>query len=287
VFGSSKPKYLQNGLIVESVEIGWMTDVGRRRDHNEDDLFVFSPAAVDYRRRGMLVAVADGMGGHAAGEQASRLAVENIGAYYDQDGDLPETPVEILRGRIDAAHRAIYSMATCTPHLKGMGTTLSAVLIDGSMLHVGHVGDSRVYLIREGVISQVTQDHSLVAEQLRLGIITAEEAASHPGKNIITRALGTKESVAIDYSSLPVKPGDRILACSDGLHGVVSESRLVAVAVGSKSPAEACENLVAEANANGGPDNVTVVIVHIKPQWLICRVVAKIRSALFGWKRGS
>ena len=283
LFGSSKPAYLRNGLIVDSVEVGWMTDVGQRRDHNEDDLYVFSPDAVDFRKHGMLFAVADGMGGHAAGEEASRLAVQNLGEYYSAEPAPPGTPpVDLLRARIEAAHKAIFAKATSTPHLKGMGTTLSAGLLQGMNLHVGHVGDSRVYLIRDGVMSQVTQDHSLVAEQLRMGIITADEAAHHPGRNIITRALGTKESVVIDYSSLPVKPGDRFLACSDGLHGVVEEPRMLELCTTASSAAEACEKLVAEANANGGPDNITAIVVYLRPRCAICRGLSRLWERVFG-----
>jgi serine/threonine protein phosphatase PrpC len=260
-----KIEQLDNGQIVDNIEIGWMTNRGRRRDHNEDNLYVFSAPDTDHDGRGMLLAVADGMGGHAGGEYASRIAVESLGEFYEpRNGENPPAQ-DALRTCIDKAHTTIYTQAQNSAILKGMGTTLTAALIDKNTLNIGQVGDSRCYLIRNGSIKQLTNDHSLVAEQIRMGLITPDEAAHHPARNIITRALGTKEKVEPDFYTFPLEPDDRILMCSDGLHGVVEDTKILELTLASASAPAACVRLVEEANANGGPDNITVVIVHIKP----------------------
>jgi protein phosphatase len=261
-----KIELLDNGQIVDNVEIGWMTNRGRRRDHNEDNLYVFNASDTDYETRGMLLAVADGMGGHAGGEYASRIAVEKLGDYYVmENGGEPTPPHDLLKKCIEEAHKTIFSQAQNSAILKGMGTTLTAALIDKTTLNLGQVGDSRAYLIRNGSIKQLTNDHSLVAEQIRMGLITPDEAAHHPARNIITRALGTKEKVEPDFYSFPLEPDDRVMMCSDGLHGVVEDARILELILASPSAPAACIRLVEEANANGGPDNITVVLVHIKP----------------------
>lgn len=254
-----------NGQIIDNVEIGWMTNRGRRRDHNEDNLYVFNASDTDYEAKGMLLAVADGMGGHAGGEYASRIAVEKLGDYYVQENGPNAATQDMLRTCIEEAHKTIFSQAQNSAILKGMGTTLTAALIDKTTLNVGQVGDSRAYLIRNQSIKQLTNDHSLVAEQIRMGLITPDEASHHPARNIITRALGTKEKVEPDFYTFPLEPDDRILMCSDGLHGVVEDARTLELTLAAPNAAAACIRLVEEANANGGPDNITVVIVHIKP----------------------
>lgn len=261
-----KIEHVENGQIVDNIEIGWLTNRGRRRDHNEDHLYVFSAADTPYESRGMLLAVADGMGGHAGGEYASRIAVETLGKFYELDVD-PGAPTSngALKACIDEAHRIIHSQAQSSPILKGMGTTLTAALIRKGKLDLGQVGDSRAYLIRNGTIKQLTNDHSLVAEQIRMGLITADEAACHPARNIITRALGTREKVEPDFYSYDLEPDDRVLMCSDGLHGVVEDARTLEIVLAAASAPAACLDLIEEANANGGPDNITVVLVHIKP----------------------
>lgn len=243
-----------------------MTHRGRRRDHNEDNLYVFNGSDTDFESRGMLVAVADGMGGHAGGEYASRIAVERLGDYYiAENGQERPKAEDALRSCIEEAHKTIFTQAQNSAILRGMGTTLTACLIDKNTLNVGQVGDSRAYLIRNQSIKQLTHDHSLVAEQIRMGLITPDEAAHHPARNIITRALGTKEKVEPDFYSFPLEPDDRVMMCSDGLHGVVEDARILELILAAPNAAGACIRLVEEANTNGGPDNITVVMVHIKP----------------------
>jgi len=255
------------------VEIGYLTNRGRRREHNEDNLYVFSPSDTPYRGAGMLFAVADGMGGHAGGEFASRIAVETLGKYYEHyteatggSGNGPTVDFEIaVRDLISEANAVIYSQSQSSPILRGMGTTLTLAVLNDQELSLGQIGDSRAYLIRNGKIEQLTNDHSLVAEQLRMGLITEEEAQYHPAKNIITRALGTKEHVESDFYSVQLEIDDRVILCSDGLHGVVDDQEMLRLTLGAQTTAEACIRLVEEANNRGGPDNITLVLFHLKP----------------------
>ncbi len=145
---------------------------------------------------------------------------------------------------------------------QGMGTTLTVAAVQGGLLHLAHVGDSRAYLLRKGVLRQLTQEHSWVGEEMRAGRITPEEDESHPRRNLLTRALGAEESVVVDIDSLKLKDGDRLLLCSDGLHGVVSDDDIQATMNDKNEPQAACDVLVSLANERGGPDNVTVVIVR-------------------------
>lgn len=256
----------KNGLIVDNVEIGFMTHRGRRREHNEDNLYIFPPGDCPYRDRGMLFAVADGMGGHAGGEYASRLAVETLYNFYKNGDGTPTPDIEsTLRTCVEEANAKIYSQAQNSPILRGMGTTLTIAVLREKKLKVGQIGDSRAYLLRNGTIKQLTHDHSLVAEQIRMGLITEEEAAYHPAKNIITRALGTKESVESDFYEVDLEIDDRILLCSDGLHGVVEDEDINRLILATSSSPEACIRLVEEANQRGGPDNITIVLFHLRP----------------------
>ncbi len=266
-------KTVENGQTCDHVEIGFVTDVGQKRDHNEDNLYVFSPAA-DFAGRGMLFGVADGMGGHAGGEFASRIAVDALKKYYTTEvaeiDEFARRARAAMQNCITEANSLIYSQAKASPVLKGMGTTLTTALIQGNCLQIGQVGDSRGYRIRNNTLQQLTNDHSLVAEQIRQGIISETEAASHPAKNIITRALGTKAKVDIDFYSFELEPDDRILLCSDGLHGVVPEAEMLSIVLQAETMPEACRRLIAKANENGGPDNITVIVAHshpVKPLW--------------------
>jgi protein phosphatase len=256
-------RHLEQGLVVDNVEIGFLTHVGLRREHNEDNYYVFDPDGCDCSVRGMLFAVADGMGGHAAGETASRIAVETLRDYYadDFDGSFRDK----LERLIGEANCRIYSQAQTSPTLRGMGTTLTVALLTSTTLNLGQIGDSRAYLVRGKAITQLTDDHSLVAEQIRQGILTEEEAANHPARNIITRALGTKEKVEADFTTCALEPDDRILVCSDGLHGVVSNDELLRIVLASPDAPVACERLIARANEGGGPDNITVIMFHLRP----------------------
>lgn len=261
--GKVSVKHLQHGQIVNNVEIGFLTNVGLRREHNEDNFYVFDPERCDCATRGMLLAVADGMGGHAAGETASRIAVETLGTFYTEGR--PGNVREGLEQCIEEANSRIFSQAQTSPTLKGMGTTLTVAVVDDRTVCLGQIGDSRAYLIRSKTITQLTDDHSLVAEQIRQGILTEEEAASHPARNIITRALGTKEKVEADFNTWALEADDRLVVCSDGLHGVLSNEEILQTALSASDAPTACERLIALANEGGGPDNITVIVAHLRP----------------------
>jgi protein phosphatase len=241
-----------------------ISDVGRKREHNEDSLLVADDLG--------LYIVADGMGGHQGGGTASRLAVETIRDDVraararnglDTETSLEESPLrEVLRGAVEKACRSIFQTAQSDPALQGMGTTVTAVLLGDGSAFVAHVGDSRCYLVRSGAIFQVSEDHSLVNEQLKAGAITPEEARTSRFRNIITRSVGFEEQVAVDLLGLPVRPGDRILVCCDGLSNLVEDGELLEVISGS-SLEEAPQRLVNLANDRGGDDNITVIVLHV------------------------
>ncbi|MBI4870146.1 MAG: Stp1/IreP family PP2C-type Ser/Thr phosphatase [Candidatus Riflebacteria bacterium] len=256
-------RLLEHGQIIDNVEVGYLTHVGKRREHNEDNYYVFDAEGCDSGERGMLFAVADGMGGHAAGETASRIAVETLRDYYIQafDGSFRDK----LEKCIEQANTRIFSQAQTSPALKGMGTTLTVALLHASTVNIGQIGDSRAYLIRGKTITQLTDDHSLVAEQIRQGILTEEEAANHPARNIITRALGTKERVEADFSTCMLEPDDRVLMCSDGLHGVLPNDEILRIVLAASDSPGACQRLIDRANEGGGPDNITAVLFHMRP----------------------
>ncbi len=238
------------------LEWGAATDVGRVRPANQDTYFT-SPG---------LFVVADGMGGHRGGEVASELAANSL---RDQLGDGgPDLTTDDLVRAVQRANEAVVGAASQDPDLLGMGTTLCALaLVDAAgdeRLAIVNVGDSRVYLLKDGTLQQITDDHSLVATLERQGRLSADEAAVHPQRNILTRALGIDARVMVDsWEVLPV-PGDRYLLCSDGLFNEVDENRLAATLRKLASPAEAARELVRLANEGGGRDNITVVIVDIE-----------------------
>lgn len=227
---------------------GSRSDVGLVRGHNEDSFLLRAP----------LFAVCDGMGGHAAGEVASAIAVDTIGQKA------PATADDTLLGAaIEAANLAVINGAEAGIGKPGMGCTASAVLIEGSKMAVGHVGDSRVYLLRRGTLVRVTHDHSYVEELVDSGQITADEARIHPSRSIITRALGSDPDMYADHFSLEVRNGDRIIVCSDGLSSMVPDADIESVAVSAASAQQAADNLVAAALTAGGSDNVTVIVVDV------------------------
>jgi PPM family protein phosphatase len=229
------------------------TDVGKTRDHNEDDYGYGEGAQVE--RFGALLVVCDGMGGHAAGEVASHLGVETIiAAYY---GDPAENRTEALRQAFEQANARIHSEGRGS-----MGTTGVAALLHHDALHVANVGDSRGYLIRGGELRQITRDHSLVSEQVAAGVITPEQARSLYYRNVITRALGYQPEVAVDLFRWPLQPGDVVVLCSDGLHGLVTDEEIAQIA-SSEPLDDAVERLVDLANERGGSDNITVLIAHV------------------------
>jgi PPM family protein phosphatase len=226
-----------------------LTDVGRQRQSNEDS----------YLDREPVFAVADGMGGARAGEVASRMAVEAFESAEPGDG-----PEELLRGVAREANRRIYEMAQSDSEHAGMGTTLTAAMVTGREVAVGHVGDSRLYRLRDGKLERLTEDHSLVEELVRQGRLTPEEAETHPQRSIITRALGPEADVDVETFTHTGRTGDVYLICSDGLSGMVSEDEMAAIVRESLSLKEAAYRLIDAANQNGGKDNITVVLFRLE-----------------------
>ncbi len=242
------------------------TDVGRKRDHNEDAFLVDEELG--------LFLVADGMGGHAGGGTASRIAVQTIRArlqvareadpeLFANPGELEESPLrEILREAVESACQSIYQAAQGDPSLAGMGTTVTAAVVAGKSTYIAHVGDSRCYLARKGHIYQVSEDHSLVNEQLKAGAITPEEARNSRFKNIITRSVGFEADVTVDMMGLEVEAGDRIVVCCDGLSNLVDDDEILDIV--TKVPLETAPGkLIDLANDRGGDDNITVIVVHV------------------------
>src|SRR3954451_19302083 len=231
------------------VEKASLTDVGRQRQGNEDNYLEQSP----------LFAVADGMGGARAGEVASKVAVEKLGSSAPADGSPEQHLAEVTR----QANREIYEMAQGSSDLAGMGTTLTAALVTGQEVAIGHVGDSRVYRFRDGKLERLTQDHSLVEEFVRQGKLTPEEAENHPQRSIITRALGPEPDVEVETYTHAGRDGDVYLLCSDGLTGMVPEQRIAEILRESPSLDEAARALIDAANENGGKDNITAVLFRL------------------------
>ena len=240
-----------------------VSDKGRVREHNEDSFLVCPPPSPKLtRKRGLLVVVADGMGGTVGGDWASRTAVAAVrDAYF---GDATSTPDVALRRAVENANSVICRSVQQNPQYRGMGSTCSALaLVDGKAIYA-HVGDSRIYLLREGRILLLTDDHSKVADLLRSGKITPQQAASHPQRNVITRSLGAKPAVQVDVSPqpVPVKDGDRFVLCSDGLTNHVTDVEILKLVRG-KPIKTAAEELVKLANRNGGSDNITAAVGRV------------------------
>lgn len=241
-----------------------LTDVGRKRNHNEDSYLIDEDL--------QLYVVADGMGGHAGGGTASRIAVETIDQEMraarssGDDPFRPETALQdsplpdFLRNAVEKACAAIFRQAQEDPRLAGMGTTVITLCIKGENALFAHVGDSRAYLVRGDLIQQVSEDHSLVNEQIKAGMITPEEAKHSRYKNIITRSVGFEEEVQVDVMGLVAKPGDFFILCSDGLANLV-EDREIRDVVSTSPLKDAPGKLIALANERGGDDNITVIIV--------------------------
>jgi protein phosphatase len=231
------------------VEKAALSDVGRQRQGNEDSFLERSP----------LFAVADGMGGARAGEVASRIAVEQFDVQETADGSPEEQLAEVAR----AANRQIYKMAQEDSAHAGMGTTLTAALVTGRDIAIGHVGDSRLYRLRDGELERLTHDHSLVEEFVRQGKLTPEEAEVHPQRSIITRALGPEPEVEVDTYTHTGRDGDIYLLNSDGLTGMISDAQVAEILRERESLQDAAKKLIAAANENGGKDNITVVLFRL------------------------
>jgi protein phosphatase len=245
------------------IELGNLTDVGCEREANEDYYIYFEPDGDrDFDSKGRLLVVADGMGGHNGGQTASRLATDCVRDTFLQScGDPHTTLVEAF----SRAQQAILQQAAADPDLDGMGTTCTAAILRRGQLDYGHIGDSRLYLLRDGSLSQLTEDHSYVHQLVKSGVLTPEEAQDHEQRNVLTAALGMRSStVAADFSPspIPLQAGDIVLLCSDGLHGLVSSSELLQIA-GQQPPSDACKSLVSLTRQRGAPDNITVQILRV------------------------
>jgi len=227
------------------------TDPGRVRRRNEDS-FVLDPP---------LFAVADGMGGAQAGEVASRLTAAAFREYHEADDLAPDGRVQAI---IQEANRRIYERARSDSEVSGMGTTVTAALLTGGRVTLGHVGDSRAYRIRNGALDQLTEDHSLVGDLMRSGRLTPEEAEEHPQRSVITRALGTDPEVDVDTVTVDAEPGDLFLLCSDGLTTMVGDDDILGIVAAAPTLDDAARELVRAANTGGGEDNVTVVLFRVE-----------------------
>ncbi len=233
------------------------TDVGRKRSMNQDFLYCSQDAVGSFQN---LFIVADGMGGHKAGDQASRMCIENM---VRSIGDsVHQTPVTIFEEAVAKANYAVYQAAKTNIEYEGMGTTMVGCTIQGQTMYVANIGDSRLYLLRDRM-QRVTDDHSLVEELVKQGNLTEREARVHPQKNIITRALGTDEQVSADFFELDVQKGDMILLCSDGLSNMLDDDDMDYIIRHAKNVEEAGGMLVDKANENGGDDNITVILIEI------------------------
>jgi serine/threonine protein phosphatase PrpC len=232
------------------IDTAGFTDPGRKRRRNEDS-FVIDPP---------LFAVADGMGGAQAGEVASRLAAAAFREFHDADELDPE---ERLAAIIQEANRRIYERAAGDTEVSGMGTTITAALVAADALVLGHVGDSRAYRLRGGKFEQLTDDHSLVADLVRSGRITPEEADAHPQRSVITRALGTDREVDVDTFTVPAESDDLFLICSDGLTTMVDDEEIRDLVTRASDLEQAGKGLVKAANKAGGEDNITVVLFRV------------------------
>ena len=243
------------------------THVGMKRAHNEDNFFLLAEEN--------LYVVADGMGGHASGEVASQIAVETLANFfidtardreitwpYKEDREATYDENRLVTG-IKLANRRVFETAQADARYRGMGTTIVGMVCGPTGTFVGHVGDSRGYLVRDGKIAQVTEDHSLLNDYLKVHKLTASEIEHFPHKNVIVRALGMKDSVSVDVQKLAPQPGDLYLLCSDGLSGMVPDDvMLEAISQGGRDLEKVCEALITRANAGGGQDNITVVLVE-------------------------
>lgn len=233
-----------------------ITDIGKRRSSNQD--FVYASEQQVGNLPNLLI-VADGMGGHNAGDLASRCTVEAMVEYIEKAEET--RPIPLLSMAIHYANDLVVEKARTDRALEGMGTTVVAATIADGYLYVANVGDSRLYLIDQQ-IEQITRDHSLVEEMIRIGELQRQDARSHPDRNVITRAIGVNSPVKIDFFDMKLEKGDRILLCSDGLTTMVDDDEILHIVKKCTSPKEAAQRLVTEANKNGGKDNISVVLAE-------------------------
>src|SRR5713226_7983317 len=244
------------------LDVAQLTDVGRKRPHNEDNMaYVIPKDPQVMAQKGALFIVADGMGGHAAGEVASEIAVDTVSNVYYQD-DSDDVAVSLLHA-IRRANASIHQRAAENMLRSGMGTTCVAAVLRGNMAYIANVGDSRAYLLRQSQVKQVSQDHSWVAEQVRAGLLTEDQARTHAQRNVITRCLGTQADVEIDVFPEAIEESDALVLCTDGLSGLVSDDEIRRI-VDQTAPQESVYHLVERANENGGPDNITAIVVSVQ-----------------------
>ena len=240
------------------------SDVGKIRDINQDAYYYIEDDKLP------IFIVADGMGGHKAGEVASNLAISTIIRHYESSKEkilnkemfIPQ----FLNESVELANDNLIEEASGDDELKGMGTTVTMCLILDDEVYIGHVGDSRAYLLRNGELSQITQDHSLVGELLRIGSITKDEAVNHPKKNIITRALGSNPKINVDVFNRELQNEDKIILCTDGLTNMVTEEKILEILLSSEIPSAVCSTLVNISNEAGGIDNTTIMIIKAKQE---------------------
>ncbi len=233
------------------------TDIGNKRSMNQDCLYCSENPVGSFQN---LFIVADGMGGHRAGDHASRLCIDSMVSSIERSEN--KTPVTLFEEAVAYANQTVYQEAQEKQEYEGMGTTMVAGTLQGNTLYVANIGDSRLYLLREE-LTQITRDHSLVEEMVEIGNITEREARVHPQKNIITRALGIDENVQADFFEIQVQDSDIILLCSDGLTNMVEDEEIEYIIRHSNTLEEAGNALIKKANENGGNDNITAVLVEV------------------------
>ena len=242
---------------VSEFEVGHLSDVGRKRKHNEDSQGFFRLGDDE-----ILAMVADGMGGHASGEVASRMAVEIIQEVYSKER-VDQEVLDALKSAFEVANFSILQKSLEQDELNGMGTTATVLIIKGDQTFVGHMGDSRVYLFRDSSVTQLTRDHSMVNRLVEQGVLSKEEASRHPQRNVIYKALGVNRDADLDLiGPMSVQGHDSFLLCSDGLTNLVTDEEMLEM-VKKEKPQKACTKLVQLANKRGGDDNITIQILRV------------------------
>lgn len=267
LFCKSKSRDIDVPLDEYFPDIAAVSDVGKERLSNQDNIGCLRFTD----NQNFLLLVADGMGGHQAGEIASQVAVQNV---QQQFTDLPSYNgfAQALHASFKSANKAVYQLAQGNSELAGMGTTLVALVVINGLAYYANVGDSRLYWLRDGVCTQLSHDHTWVAYMVATGLLTPEQAEDHPDRHLLTRALGTKPEVDIDISERPlsIKLGDCFLLCSDGLYDLVSDTEISQILINNTAQV-ACQQLVALANNRGGHDNISAIAVKIRDNNLICK----------------
>lgn len=242
------------------MNVSALTDVGLVRKNNEDSFY----KSTDFDLP--LFVVADGMGGHNAGETASKMAIEIVKKYFVENKNSLNSEkrlISIIKDSIKEANEKIYKLSKDDKLCSGMGTTITLAYILGEKIYIGHVGDSRAYIINNSHISQITEDHSLVQELVKSGSITIEECKTHPQRNMITRAVGTSEDIEVDIIIKTFNQNDILFICSDGLSNMVNDNDIIHIFNNESLIKKACENLIKKAKDNGGKDNITVIAIEL------------------------